>query len=69
MFLALTNDFRANLIVLYRFLSIYLSVWPKAETGVGVEVGAQKTARIRTGVLLLLVEALPALQRVQGLAI
>ena len=80
-FWPLTNNSRANLVVLYRFLSIYLPSGPGAETGVKVkaEVGtevyadtrveAQKMMSISSRVPLSLVRALPALRQVCGLAI
>ena len=47
---------------LYRALSVYLSGRPGIEAG----TEAQKTARVRTEVLLLSIEALPALWRLRS---
>ena len=47
-----------------RSLSVYLPDGPGIEAGAEARVRIQETAGIGLGVLLLLVEALPALQRV-----
>ena len=66
----MTNNFEANLIVFYRFLSIYLTNKPKVKaktkkrTWAKVRVKVKKTADIGLRVLLLLIKFSPVLQQV-----
>lgn len=67
----LTNDSRANLMIFYKSISIYILSGPEVGTGVEVGVKAQEMAGIGVRVSLHLVEAslaslsLPAKERLK----